>query len=180
MRVWDLRSMSQVREASVPAHVMDMELSADDRVLTVAAGKAVTFFEFGGSAAGAPSLATLKQHSMPDRTGFLEEGGASLHPSGRTYIAGGLDLWVRVFNFETGKEEECHKGHHGPIRCLRYSPGGDTFASGSEDGTIRIWQTDPSKASGADGGGGGGGGGESIFNAAAKAGAPATTTTTKS
>ena len=59
-------------------------------------------------------------------------------------IQGGSDLWVRVFDFETGEMQECHKGHHGPVRCLRYSPGGETFASGSEDGTIRIWQTDPS------------------------------------
>ncbi|CAM9854240.1 unnamed protein product, partial [Sphacelaria rigidula] len=40
---------------------------------------------------------------------FRNEGGASLHPSGDRFIAGGSDLWVRVFDFNTGEQMECLK-----------------------------------------------------------------------
>ncbi len=80
---------------------------------------------------------------------FQEEGGASLHPTQDRFVAGGSDTWVRVFDFTTGEMLETHKGHHGPVRCLRYAPSGASFATGSEDGTIRIWQNDSSSAAAA-------------------------------
>ena len=85
-------------------------------------------------------------------------------------VQGGSDVWVRVFDRRNGTELECHKGHHGPVshvmyvtslffrcvnplaslqhptcsraqvRCLRYSPDGEAYATGSEDGSIRIWR----------------------------------------
>ena len=92
------------------------------------------------------------------------------------------DGWVRVYDAQTGEEREVGKGHHGPVRscaleradgklialalqvhCISYSPDGEMYASGSEDGafslllqsegaransprregTIRLWQTAP-------------------------------------
>jgi serine-threonine kinase receptor-associated protein len=135
IRFWDLeKPESPVATLQVDSEVRDMEISPDETILTVAAGNKVYFF----------NLETKKLvHAYPMPIHFREEGGASLHPSKTKFVAGGSDLWVRVFDFETGKELETLKGHHGPIRCVRYAPDGKTYATGSEDGTIRLWKTDP-------------------------------------
>jgi len=32
------------------------------------------------------------------------------------------------------------KGHHGPVWTIDYSPDGKVIATGSEDGTIKLWK----------------------------------------
>lgn len=59
----------------------------------------------------------VKRHTMP--INFRNEGGASLHPGGDRFIAGGSDLWVRVFDFETGTQMECLKVH---LFCNFFDP----------------------------------------------------------
>ena len=133
---------THVLETDEGAEIRDFELkttNSGQQILTVAAGTKVYFFDL-------QTYERLHAYTMPIH--FRAEGGASLHPSGSTFVAGGSDLWVRVYDFHTGRELECLKGHHGPIRCLRYAPDGRTFASGSEDGTIRLWKSDPVAATG--------------------------------
>ena len=64
------------------------------------------------------------------------------------------ELWVRLYDFETGTEIDCQKGHHGPINSVAFAPtgNGNVYATGSVDGTIRIWETLPEAAEAADSG----------------------------
>ena len=123
--------------------IRDMELRTglppdNSTRLTVAADKAVSFYQFYENDTAEP-WKEVKRIEMPVH--FHEEGGVSLHPAGHVFAVGGSTLWVYVFDYETGKELDCLKGHHGPIRCVRYmEPDGNLFASGSEDGTIRLWK----------------------------------------
>uniref|UniRef100_A0A7S3LCH1 Serine-threonine kinase receptor-associated protein n=1 Tax=Amphora coffeiformis TaxID=265554 RepID=A0A7S3LCH1_9STRA len=104
--------------------------------LTVAAGNAVYFYRYQ---AADGMWKFLKSIATPVH--FAEEGGVSLHPAGHVFAVGGSALWVHVFDYETEQELDCLKGHHGPIRCVRYmEPDGNLFATGSEDGTIRLWK----------------------------------------
>lgn len=139
--LWNTTSKTIVKtlETSEGAEIRDMEVqtlnTSQKKVLSVASGTKVAFFDL------ATTYEKLHEYKMPIH--FKDEGGVTLHPSGSKFVAGGSDLWVRVFDFETGTELECHKGHHGPIRCVRFSPDGNSYASGSEDGTIRLWKTTP-------------------------------------
>ncbi|KAG7359329.1 WD repeat-containing protein [Nitzschia inconspicua] len=133
---FDTKAGAEIRDMEVRTIVVDNDndiTGGSQTILTVAAGTKVYFFDTS-------THQLVREFVMPIH--FKEEGGCTLHPSGTKFVAGGSDLWVRVFDFATGTELECHKGHHGPIRCVRYSPDGTSYASGSEDGTIRLWKTD--------------------------------------
>ncbi|BGP46240.1 hypothetical protein JCM10450v2_002080 [Rhodotorula kratochvilovae] len=133
LRWWDLRTLAQTHEMSFADQpITSLERSVDGELLCITAGKEVTFLSL-------ESRLPYLSHTLP-----YTPSSASLHPSRTTFVTGcTADEWVRVHDAETGKETEVGKGHHGPVHCVAYAPDGECYASGSEDGTIRLWQTAP-------------------------------------
>jgi serine-threonine kinase receptor-associated protein len=128
--VWDVRSGGVVRTLESKGAVTSIELG-DDGFLTTADGAAVEVRD-------AATLGVVKRLEVE---GYAVES-ASYCAARRRIVAGGSDMWVRLYDSESGAELEANRGHHGPVHCVRFAPGGATYASGSEDGTIRLWQTD--------------------------------------
>jgi serine-threonine kinase receptor-associated protein len=138
VKVWDLRSGSVVKTMATMENIVDLELSystAGDRpMLTCAAGKSVQFWD-------ATSFELIKKLDVGD----FGLQAATLHPGRVKFVCGGLDMAIRVFDFNSGVLVEEHRGHHGPVMSARYAPSGTTYATGADDATVRIWQTDPPK-----------------------------------
>eukprot|EP01038_Epipyxis_sp_PR26KG_P014855 gene14855-19966_t len=133
---WDCRVQSgAVSSTTVPGNdtVMDLEINTKHGLFMIASGKKVCSYAID-------TLQLIKEFDMPNPMTFKEEGGVSLSPNGSQFIAGGSDLWLREFDYNSGEVLKVLKGHHGPIRCVRYHPSGLVGASGSEDGTIRLWE----------------------------------------
>ncbi|KAF2758933.1 WD repeat protein [Pseudovirgaria hyperparasitica] len=138
IRWWDLRSRSTIGEYQVDGVVGTCELdnptsdagNSGPGVLSVASGKTAYFFD------GAQPAQLIKSVKMPQ-----DVASVALHSGQRKFITGGAgDTWVRIWDFDEEKELETGKGHHGPVWSVGFSPDGKLYATGSEDGTIKLWK----------------------------------------
>ena len=137
VRWWDIRMRSLVASHTVDGVVGSCELNTltgfnvnRDPVLSIAAGKSAYFFS------GINPGQLIKQVKTPH-----EIASVALNAAERKFIVGGsADTWVRVYNFDQERELDLHKGHHGPIWSTSFSPNGKLYATGSEDGTIKLWK----------------------------------------
>ncbi|KAI9698556.1 MAG: hypothetical protein M1820_007446 [Bogoriella megaspora] len=130
VRWWDLRAKSVVKEYAVEGLVGSCELNGTGNVLSVAAGKSIYFFD------GTQPGSLFKKMDM----GY-EVASAAVNMEQRKFVTGSTgDTWVRVHDLDTGEEIETGKGHHGPVWSVAFSPDGKLYATGSEDGTIKLWK----------------------------------------
>jgi len=101
LRIWDVRTLKEVKNIPVKSAVTSIDLSLDNKHMTATAGKEVFFYD-------AAKFELVKSYSLS-----LELNSASLAPDAQTFVVGGSsDFWARVYEFSTGKELELHKGHH--------------------------------------------------------------------
>lgn len=134
LKLWDTRARRQVGSLATASPVTSIDVTFDGRCVTTADNTTIRVWD-------ARSLAPLRTLEVP-----CAVESASYCPLNGTIAAGGEDMWVHLFDYTSGAELQCNKGHHGPVHTVRFCPLGDFFASGSEDGTIRIWSVEGSDA----------------------------------
>lgn len=129
IRWFDTRSRDLIDKFAVDHPIGSCELSSGGNVLCATAGKSVYFFD-------ARSRRLLKSVATQ-----YDVSSVGLHSDTRKFVAGGTsDTWVRIYDFDTEQELDVYKGHHGSIWSVAFSPDGKLYATGSEDGTIKLWK----------------------------------------
>lgn len=157
IRWWDLRSRRPISTFVTDRPISSCELNTlptatsastssptrggDAGLVSVAAGNTCYFFH--GGRPGELAKSVVFDHDVASVAVNVSEG---------RFVTGGIkDTWVRVWDWDgvrVGEVEnensknliEVQKGHHGPIWSISYSPDGKLYATGSEDGTIKLWK----------------------------------------
>lgn len=127
-RWWDLRSRKVTTTLTFPNPITSMELSVPTQRLVVTSGNTVAFI---------PTLPSNSHNTLSLNLPY-KPSSASIHPilQDRFVTGSTSDEWVRVHGLD-GEEREVHKGHHGPVHCVEFSPDGEMYASGSGESRIR-------------------------------------------
>lgn len=155
VRFWDRRSQGEVFKLTFDEVPTSIEVTRDKSILSICYGSQVQFFSL-------QSMTALAEWRLPTPV-----YSCSLHPQKNVFVCGGDDFLLYKYDYQTGEQLESFKGHFGAVHCVRFSPDGELYASGSEDGTLRLWQNTVGKTYGlwkyvsnGNGGGNGGGGDE--------------------
>ncbi|KAI0391731.1 WD40 repeat-like protein [Xylariaceae sp. FL0594] len=117
--------------ALAPEYTSRTDIGDGLPVLAVAAGRCIYFW------GGLQATNELKRTIMDYRVASV-----AVDPKGRKYVVGEDKpaTWARVYRWDDDVEIDIHKGHHGPVWSVAFSPDGKLYATGSEDGTIKMWK----------------------------------------
>lgn len=137
LRWWDIRQSNPISTFALDGVLGGCELSfssngrkTDSSILSVGAGKTAYFFS------GKYPGQLLSSHKA---TGEITSVAVNLTEN-RFVFGSSNDTFVHVHDFSDGSEQNVYKGHHGPVWSVSFSPDGKLYATGSEDGTIKLWK----------------------------------------
>jgi RNA polymerase sigma factor (sigma-70 family) len=160
VQLWDLTTGKPLREfraASRP--IPAVAFSPDSKVLAAGEGEPVGHFRAGVDSGASTvrlwdAAAGRKRLELEGHTGGVT--AAAFAPDGRTLVSASHDATLRFWDPTTGNQvhkiqvpddtvanddsDRVRGVHYGGVLSVAYSPDGRLLASGSYDGTVRLWE----------------------------------------
>ena len=111
-----------------------MAFSPDSTTLAIASREGIYLWKFHIEAEDEPI-------TLPGGLrGF--ENVLTFSPDGTILVGSDMEIWntwIKLWDVETGKDLGTLSGHTEPVETLVFSHDGETLASGSQDGTVLLW-----------------------------------------
>jgi WD40 repeat protein len=132
--LWDVASGSRLMALRYEEdHICSLSFSADGGTLL---GGGMGFRAILWDARSGSELRSFRLHrDSPSSIAF--------HPDGKSLVLGtNYANWVTRWDIGTGRLMRTYSGHRHAVRSVAWAPDGSCFASGSDDGTIKLWKPD--------------------------------------
>src|SRR5262249_3545290 len=109
-------------------HVSALAFSADGKTL-ISTGRdgGIRFWDMESG---------KERHRIQERTWVRI---IAMAPDGKTFASAGPFNYIRLWDTPTGKERVPAEGHLGIVRSLSFLDNGHKIVTGSDDGTVRLW-----------------------------------------
>ena len=114
-----------------------MAFSPDSTTLAIASREGIYLWKFHIEAEDEPTLIRGGLRGFKNVLTFS--------PDGTILVGSDMEIWntwIKLWDVETGKDLGILSGHTEPVETLVFSHDGKTLASGSDDGTVLLWDWD--------------------------------------
>ena len=108
--------------------------SPDSSILAIIGKEGIHLWKFQNESAGEPTI-------IPGNL-LASESVLTFSPDGSILVGSGMEGWsnpIKLWNVKTGRSLGILSGHTEPVEALVFSHDGKILASGSDDGTVLLW-----------------------------------------